>query len=122
MSSWSRCGLALLRRALLTGRKVEHAGTWDCGYARPTARMQYSASSFVQPATAFFVAFLRTRHSLTAPVGLFPQQAMFRTETSGLVHGIPLSPAVWGDWPVRRTVSWLQHGRIHIYIMYIALT
>src|SRR5262249_31591206 len=62
-------GLAFLRRALLAGREVTRAGTWDCGYARPTARMQYSASSFAQPATGFFAAFLRSRTTLTEPAG-----------------------------------------------------
>ena len=98
-------GLALLRRALLAGRKVEHAGTWDCGYARPTPRMQYSASSFVQPATTFFAPFLRTRQSLTAPSGLFPQQATFRTETPDLSTTAIYFPIVRGDRPGRRAVA-----------------
>ncbi|MBI4602301.1 MAG: oxidoreductase, partial [Planctomycetes bacterium] len=34
--------LAVLRLALLARREVRSAVTWDCGYARPTARMQYT--------------------------------------------------------------------------------
>ena len=36
------------------GRSVTASVTWDCGYARPTARMQYTASSFAQPLTTLF--------------------------------------------------------------------
>ncbi|MDD5671705.1 MAG: proton-conducting transporter membrane subunit, partial [Candidatus Omnitrophica bacterium] len=57
----------LLRHAMLTGRHVQKAGTWDCGYAKPGARMQYTASSFADPLTGFFGFLLRTRRHLDAP-------------------------------------------------------
>jgi formate hydrogenlyase subunit 3/multisubunit Na+/H+ antiporter MnhD subunit len=114
--------LAFLRRALLTGREVTRAGTWDCGYARPTARMQYSASSFAQPATGFFAAFLRPRATLTAPAGLFPRNAAFRTDTPDLCTEAIYLPATKTIGRIAGTLRWLQHGQIHIYIMYIAIT
>jgi NADH:ubiquinone oxidoreductase subunit 5 (subunit L)/multisubunit Na+/H+ antiporter MnhA subunit len=114
--------LGLLRRALLAGRQVERAVTWDCGYARPTARMQYTASSYVQPATAFFAAFLRTRSKLVAPTGLFPQAAEFATETADLCTETLYRPAFGAFGQTVARLRWLQHGRIHMYIMYIALT
>ena len=55
-------GLWIIRWQLLAGR-VTQTVTWDCGYARPTARMQYTASSFAQPLTGLFRTFLRTRTS-----------------------------------------------------------
>ena len=33
---------------------LPRTGTWDCGYARPTSRMQYSASSFAQTVVVLF--------------------------------------------------------------------
>ncbi len=113
---------ALLRRALLAGRQVEQAVTWDCGYARPTPRMQYTASSYVQPATAFFAAFLRTRSKLTAPTGLFPPAAALTTETADVCIEALYRPAFGAFGRTVARLRWLQHGRIHLYIMYIALT
>jgi hypothetical protein len=114
--------LVLFRRALLAGRQVEHAMTWDCGYARPTPRMQYTASSYVQPATAFFAALLRTRSRLAAPAGLFPQQAAFGTETPDVCTEALFRPAFGAFDRTAGRLRWLQHGKIHIYITYIALT
>jgi formate hydrogenlyase subunit 3/multisubunit Na+/H+ antiporter MnhD subunit len=114
--------LAFLRRALLAGRQVEHAVTWDCGYARPTARMQYTASSYVQPATAFFGTFLRTRSKLAAPTGMFPQAAAFATETADLCTEALYRPAFGAFGRAVGRLRWLQRGRTHIYILYIALT
>jgi formate hydrogenlyase subunit 3/multisubunit Na+/H+ antiporter MnhD subunit len=114
--------LALLRRALLAARPVERSLTWDCGYARPTARMQYTASSFVQPATHFFAAFLHTRSRRQPPLGLFPAHAEFESHTPDLCMESLYVPAFRAvGWAAGR-LRWLQHGRIHIYIMYIMLT
>jgi NADH:ubiquinone oxidoreductase subunit 5 (subunit L)/multisubunit Na+/H+ antiporter MnhA subunit len=114
--------LALLRRAILAGRKVDWAVTWDCGYARPTARMQYTASSFVQPATAFFAAFLRQSSNLAAPTGLFPRSAAFSSETKDICAEAIYRPALRALLRAAGRLRWLQHGRIHVYILYIALT
>jgi NADH:ubiquinone oxidoreductase subunit 5 (subunit L)/multisubunit Na+/H+ antiporter MnhA subunit len=114
--------LALLRLWLLAGRQVGSAGTWDCGYARPSARMQYTASSFVQPATTVFAAWLRTRRHLAAPAGLFPTAATFGTETPDVCTESLYRPAFGAFGRAAARLRWLQHGRIHIYILYIALT
>ncbi|MEI6810071.1 MAG: proton-conducting transporter membrane subunit, partial [bacterium] len=60
--------LTVLRRAILRGRSVGKTVTWDCGYAAPTPRMQYTASSFSQPVTNLFRRVLgpRTRAHLPA--------------------------------------------------------
>jgi hypothetical protein len=115
-------GLALLRRALFAGRTLEQAGTWDCGYARTTPRMQYTASSFVQPATVFFASFLRSRQSLSAPAGLFPARASFRTDTPDFSMTAIYLPVFGALARITLRLRWLQHGRTNIYIMYVALT
>ncbi|MBI2401321.1 MAG: oxidoreductase, partial [Gemmatimonadetes bacterium] len=43
-----------LRVAALRRAGTAAAETWGCGYARPTARMQYSASSFTAPLLGVF--------------------------------------------------------------------
>lgn len=114
--------LAVLRRGLLAGRSVEKAGTWDCGYARPAAKMQYTASSYAQPLTHLFSNFLRTRNKLRAPQGYFPEGASLSTRTPDVFSDRAYRPIFKG---VGRTVSWLrrlQAGSVHLYILYIALT
>ena len=44
----------VVRRALPRASTVARAGTWGCGYAAPTSRMQYTASSFAQPLLDLF--------------------------------------------------------------------
>jgi formate hydrogenlyase subunit 3/multisubunit Na+/H+ antiporter MnhD subunit len=115
-------GLALFRARLLRGRSVTAAGTWDCGYARPTPRMQYTASSFAQPLTALFAPLLRTRQTQPVLTEYFPREAALATETpepwrEGLYR--PIFQAL--GWGLAR-LRWLQHGRVQLYVLYIALT
>lgn len=115
-------GLMIVRRRLLAGRVVSSAVTWDCGYARPAASMQYTASSFAQPLMLFFQSFLRTHTTLTAPVEYFPASASIATHTDDVcrekLYGPMFRGIAWGLSKLR----WLQHGRVQIYVLYIALT
>jgi hypothetical protein len=114
--------LSLLRRRLLRNRSVGTALTWDCGYARPEVRMQYTASSFVQPLTALFRPVLRTVEGIARPTGILPKQAEAATTTSDIcaTHGYrPLSERLVAALAGLR---WLQHGKVQLYVLYIALT
>ncbi len=114
--------LVWVRRRLLAGRTVGEAGTWDCGYTRPTARMQYTASSFAQPLMLMFKTFLRRRIELDEPEGLFPAHAALRTETEDFFHHNVYRPVFSAiAWLVLR-LRWLQEGHVQLYIFYIAVT
>jgi hydrogenase-4 component B len=111
-----------LRHWLLRGRRVETSVTWDCGYARPSARMQYTASSFAQPLTSLFGLVLRTREALAAPSGYSPRSASLTTETPDVCHVALYRPLFSA---IRRGASrlrWLQYGHVQLYVLYIAVT
>jgi formate hydrogenlyase subunit 3/multisubunit Na+/H+ antiporter MnhD subunit len=115
-------GLILLRRRLLAGRAVGEAGTWDCGYAAPTARMQYTASSFTQPLVDMFRAFLRTHRKYRPPQGLFPAEASLETHTPDVfAEGLFRRAFLGVQWAAGR-LRWLQHGRLQLYVLYVVLT
>jgi hydrogenase-4 component B len=114
--------IALIRRRLLTGRSVGESPVWDCGYAAPNARMQYTASSFAQPLIDFFDIFHRGRKRFLAPRGYFPKAAAFRTKTVDTSQEAVYRPIFE---TVRRVLSQLhvlQQGRIQLYVLYIVLT
>ncbi|HPM79917.1 MAG TPA: proton-conducting transporter membrane subunit [Candidatus Anammoximicrobium sp.] len=115
-------GLTLLRKRLLGPREVRDSGTWDCGYAAPTSRMQYTSTSFVQPLTDFFQPVLRCHKHVHEPRGLFPDAASARTHHEDLFLSGLFSRSYRGvSWVLSR-LHWLQHGRLNLYVLYIALT
>jgi hydrogenase-4 component B len=114
--------LGLIRRRLLAGRQVEETVTWDCGYARPTARMQYTASSFAQPLTLLFHMVLRTRIRLVPPEGPFPREAALATDTPDVFREGVYRPVFAGFEHALDRLRVLQHGRVQLYVLYIVLT
>jgi NADH:ubiquinone oxidoreductase subunit 5 (subunit L)/multisubunit Na+/H+ antiporter MnhA subunit len=115
-------GLTGLRRWLLAGRSVAESVTWDCGYARPTPRMQYTASSFAQPLTSVFHLLLRTRSHHAMLPGLFPRAASLATETEDLSHARLYQPLFVSIGRSLSALRWVQHGQVHLYVLYIVLT
>jgi formate hydrogenlyase subunit 3/multisubunit Na+/H+ antiporter MnhD subunit len=114
--------LAWLRGMLLRTRLVTEAVTWDCGYARPAPRMQYTASSFSQPFTELFRHVLRTKKTPPMLTDYFPKDATLVTETPEPWRESVYQPVFRGlGWTFGK-LRWLQHGRVQLYVMYIALT
>ncbi len=114
--------IALLRLGLLSGRKVKETVTWDCGYANPGVRMQYTAAAFASPITRMFRGVLRTKQHLHAPEGLFPMRAELETHTPDVFQELFFRPIFAG---VRKTLDvfrWVQHGNVHLYVLYILIT
>lgn len=114
--------LTVFRHRLLAKRSVTEHVTWDCGYACPTPRMQYTASSFSQPLTSLFQFVLRTRLHYVIKSGLFPRTASLATETKDLSRARLYQPLFIGIGRGLSSLRWVQHGQVHLYVLYIALT
>jgi hydrogenase-4 component B len=114
--------IIVLRRRLLNGRDVAEDGTWDCGYLKPDARMQYTASSFVQPLTEHFHLVLGTRARVSPPRGFFPKDASFISESMDVFKDRLFKPAFTALESAVERMRWLQHGRLQLYVLYIAVT
>jgi hypothetical protein len=114
--------LAIVRRGLLARRSVTVGPTWDCGYAAPSARMQYTGSSFSQPLTSVFARVLDVETNRDVPMELFPTSGSFAIATRDLAHERGYRPAFAGLRLVLARLRWLQHGEVQLYVLYIALT
>ncbi|HET6420995.1 MAG TPA: proton-conducting transporter membrane subunit [Geobacteraceae bacterium] len=114
--------LSFIRRRLLASREKAISFTWDCGYATPTPRMQYTASSFAQPLIGMFRNFLPVRRRFSPPEGLFPAVSAFMTETPDIFREGIFRPAFAALSHGLSRVKWLQHGRVQLYILYIVIT
>lgn len=109
----------LLLSILLRGGIVETGPTWGCGYVAPTARMQYTSSSFVEMLVGLFGWALRPRTHLPKVMALFPQRTDFHSEILDPV----LDEAVLPTFQfVASRFAWFrvfQQGKIQVYLLYI---
>lgn len=97
--------------------------TWGCGYPRPSARMQYSASSFADTLVKLFRVGLWTQEHGGESSGLFPARARFASHTPDSVLDRLLLPlynglAIAATW----LRTWLQNGVTSLYLLYVVLT
>ncbi|HPT72622.1 MAG TPA: hypothetical protein PLE74_10120, partial [Candidatus Cloacimonadota bacterium] len=114
--------LYFFKRLLPRAKTIAATGTWDCGYAKPTSRMQYTASSFAQPITNLFKSILGTEEKSRKVEGYFPRESEFESHTQDIFRRRMFEPffKLVSKWvsPFRR----IQHGNLHGYLLYIALT
>ena len=114
--------LGALRSSLLRRRPVRAGITWDCGYARPTPRLQYTASSFAQPILGLFAPMLGTRVSSVKPRGIFPSAASLETSTPDSFRERVFRPIFVEVDRLLARFRRIQEGRVQVYVLYIALT
>ncbi len=103
-------------------KKKSAVGTWDCGYANPIHRMQYTASSFAHSLVTMFQWVLHPGEHKPHLIDTFPEPVKFSSHVNELVLDrilFPLSIAV------KRISGWFhrfQQGLIQQYILYILVT
>jgi hydrogenase-4 component B len=100
-------------------RGVTRAPTWNCGYATPTARMQYTAGSFADIITGWFAWILRPRQDFHRPAGPLPLHASHSTHTPETVLERIVEPAGRAVLAVSAAARRLQHGRLQAYVLYL---
>ena len=93
--------------------------TWDCGYATPTARMQYTGASFAGIAAGWFGWVLQPERSLRRPRGYFPAEAIRLERIPETVLERLITPVGSAILNVSAAVRRLQHGRLQFYILYV---
>ena len=116
----------MVAAAFLLLRKVRANGcrsglTWDCGYASPNPHMQYTGGSFAGIVTGWFSWVLQPERRTRRVRRLFPEAAL-------ALERIPETVLEKGVGPAARAISLLadaakatQHGRLHVYILYVFL-
>jgi len=93
--------------------------TWDCGYATPAARMQYTSASFADIASGWFRWVLQPERKMRRPRGHFPTEAIRLERIPETVLERIIGPVSIAIMQVSSSVRRFQHGRLQFYILYI---
>lgn len=106
---------------LLRGRLARSASvvTWDCGYARPTSRMQYGDSSFSETLVRLFHWAVRSRQAPPELAGPFPTTTEFRSEVPDAVLDRMVLPLLAAADRGLSRLRVLQRGPVQMYLLYV---
>ena len=106
----------------VNARHGERKGvTWDCGYARPSARMQYTAGSFARSLVALFRWALKPRNRFPLLPGPFPKTESLETHVDDPILDRQLIPDMIF---LRNGMRWFyrfQQGQTQSYILYVGV-
>lgn len=107
----------LWRQAHANGR--QRGLTWDCGYALPAARMQYTSASFGGIVTGWFRWVLQPEQKIRRPRGAFPADAIRLERIPETMLERIIGPVSGVILQMSTAVRRLQHGRLQFYILYV---
>ena len=99
--------------------RIQRGAAWDCGFPEQTSRMQDTAEGFGQPITQIFAPFFKITRQMPDPFSDRPVYAKSNEDRLWYWLYLPVARAT------ERIASWigvLQHGRIHLYLLYSFIT
>ncbi len=114
--------LLLLRRRLLRDASVRRGLTWDCGYAAPTARMQYTATSLSAPLALGMGTLSGLSPPPAASSDLFPDLQRLRIHRSDPLRVGFFAPLLRATTAFLGRLVALQQGKVQLYVLSIVLT
>lgn len=118
--------LVILRSHLQRSQSLASGVTWDCGYAAPHASMQYSASSYSQPAAELSARLMGVRSQLTwykSRAGfLFPSDAAFTEHLMDGAYRRFYAPLFSNTHRLLGYLNVFQQGITQSYVVYIAIS
>ncbi len=109
----------LWRRVKRNG--LNRAVTWDCGYAAPTARIQYTAGSFAGIINEWFDWILQRERHEQRPEENFPARAHQVEHTPETVLEKIVQPVAVAVLHISAVARRLQHGRVQSYLLYLLI-
>lgn len=99
--------------------RLRRGPAWDCGYPEQTARMQDTAEGFGQPIRQIFELFFGITRKVPSP---FDKKPHYHGETRDLLWEWCYLPIARFTETLSALIGKLQHGRIHVYLLYSFVT
>ena len=119
--------VVMLVYILLHSRKtaIHRVPLWDCGFEKITPRMQYNATSFSMPIRRIFGFLFNIREQVRLSISTnpsFPNRLYYRLRIRDRFWGWIYKPISESSYWISRKLGRLQHGYIHIYLIYSFIT
>ena len=105
--------------ARVRARAAPAVGTWDCGYAAPTTRMQYTSSSFADLIVGLLGWALVPSTRAPRGLGPVPKAASFHSHVPDTVLDRAVLPAFALGARLLGRLRPFQAGNLHLYLLYI---
>ncbi|KAA0258240.1 hydrogenase [Deferribacter autotrophicus] len=113
--------ILIFRTLVYKGKNIIKTPTWDCGFSKPTFRMQYTGSSYASSIINFYKPFAPIKEDFNEIKELFPKKTHYHSEVIDIAEKYIIQPVVKQSLIFFDRLRWIQHGNIQLYIGYILL-
>ncbi len=113
--------IILALKTLPQTRIIRNSCTWDCGYALPTPRIQYTGSSFAHMLVNLSHFILWPKIYWLAIRSIFPGPARFKSIVPDTVLDRLVLPVFDAAARYLPAIRILQQGQTHLYVLYIVI-
>ncbi len=107
-----------VRKLITQNRKASVEPTWGCGYVAPTAKLQYTAGSFVRPYSKLFRPFLLSHKTQKDVEGIFPSGGSYETHSCDRIEKYMIDNPIAAYKSLLGRFLFLQNGKLQFYILY----
>ncbi|WLE98857.1 MAG: proton-conducting transporter membrane subunit [Candidatus Electrothrix communis] len=111
--------VALLRQFLYLNKRIRQAGTWGCGFTKPTVRIQYTGASYADEMVGFFSWLTPVTRLYSGITRIFPRRATWHMQSEDVALMNYERVLVRPLYNLVYKLRWIQHGNIQLYIAYI---
>lgn len=115
-------GIFALRQIRIRKYGQRISPTWDCGYAAPDAKMQYTATSFAQNPVDFFRLLLHPERKIVRPQGIFPGKASLEENIEDAGIRCFWQKIFHAAGKIAEKTHSLQSGSLHFYLLVMVVT
>jgi hydrogenase-4 component B len=93
--------------------------TWACGYWGSSARMQYTASAYIDPIGYFLKPLLQRNRKMKSAQGYFPDRISYREEVKDYLDSSLIGKVTAGLRNLLALFSGIHNGRTNSYITWL---
>ncbi|MGW8192855.1 MAG: proton-conducting transporter transmembrane domain-containing protein [Desulforhopalus sp.] len=112
----------LLRKLFYLKKEISEGSTWGCGFTRPSARMQYTGTSYAMSIVDFFRPFVHIGTNYSKITRIFPDHTLYTSRVDDIAETALVDRIVSPLLYLLGKLRWIQHGHIQLYIGYIIVT
>lgn len=102
----------------IISRNPDKGPTWGCGYTEGTARIQYTATSFVKTFVQLFSFILGNKKEQELPVEIYPVSGHFASESYDKLENTVIDKPLIAYHRLMNRFSFLQNGKMQFYVLY----
>jgi hydrogenase-4 component B len=123
--SWAAGGFIILvlfllglKKLVTRKRSIRTDSTWGCGYVAPTAKIQYTGSSYAKTYSKLFSSVLLSFKSSTEVSGIFPEEIRHETKPYDKVEKWFIDIPLRVYKSLMNRFLFIQNGKLQVYILY----